>query len=57
MIFEFYTIKMPRPTLKVFKNGPGSLCLVVCQDSQITKKQLILRFRLVNQVSQSSEEV
>lgn len=55
MIFVFYTIKMPRPTVKVYKNGTGSLYLVVCQDTQITKKQVILRFRLVNQVSQSSE--
>lgn len=46
---------MPRPTLKVYKSGTGSLYLVVCQDTQITKKQVILRFRLVNQVSQSSE--
>lgn len=46
---------MPRPTLKVYKNVTGSLYLVVCQDTQITKKQVILRFRLVNQVSQSSE--
>lgn len=55
VIFVFYTIKMPRPTVKVYRNGTGSLYLVVCQDTQITKKQVILRFRLVNQVYQSSE--